>query len=124
MSWSTNTYWLNEYLSSWYRYKGADRGKDARGTPLLLEPQTLTDTRIHLNCLQCSPTMEFPVVSLLLAILLSGHGLRKKSLSPSGAYTAFIVGFFTMAGGSRVFGVSLIGFYLVGSRATKCKHIL
>ncbi|KAF8966823.1 integral membrane protein DUF92-domain-containing protein [Flammula alnicola] len=58
-------------------------------------------------------------VPFALALLLSGHGLRKKSLSPSGALAAFVVGFLMMAGGIRVFGVALIGFYLVGSRATK-----
>ncbi|KIM37475.1 hypothetical protein M413DRAFT_77158 [Hebeloma cylindrosporum] len=58
---------------------------------------------------------------LFLALLLSGHGLRKKSLSPSGALAAFVVGFLMMSGGVRVFGVALIGFYLAGSRATKCE---
>jgi uncharacterized membrane protein len=56
-----------------------------------------------------------------LALLLSGHGLRKKSLSPSGALAAFVVGFLMMSGGVRIFGVALIGFYLAGSRATKCE---
>lgn len=59
------------------------------------------------------------LLPLFLAILLSVHGLRKKSLSPSGAVTAFVIGFLTMAGGLRMFGVALIGFYLIGSRATK-----
>ncbi|PPQ67606.1 hypothetical protein CVT26_006816 [Gymnopilus dilepis] len=63
--------------------------------------------------------MDFPWLALTLALLLSGHGLRKKSLSPSGALTAFVVGFVMLAGGTRVFGFTLIGFYLVGSRATK-----
>jgi len=65
--------------------------------------------------------MNFPIIPFLLATLLSGHGWRRKSLSPSGAVTAFVVGFLTMAGGTRTFGVSLIGFYLTGSRATKCE---
>ncbi|GAW09380.1 integral membrane family protein [Lentinula edodes] len=60
-----------------------------------------------------------PIISLLFATLLSAHGLRKKSLSPGGAATAFIVGLLMMAGGVKVFGVSLIVFYLTGSRATK-----
>ena len=54
-----------------------------------------------------------------VASLLSLHGLRKKSLSPSGAATAFVVGFLTFAGALRVFGIALIVFYLLGSRATK-----
>ncbi|KIY46036.1 integral membrane family protein [Fistulina hepatica ATCC 64428] len=56
---------------------------------------------------------------LFLAVLLSVSGLRKKSLSPSGALTAFFFGYAMMSGGTTVFGVSLIGFYLLGSRATK-----
>ncbi|KAJ6490346.1 integral membrane protein DUF92-domain-containing protein [Mycena vitilis] len=69
------------------------------------------------------------IVSLFLPTLLAAHGLSKKSLSPSGALTAFIVGFLMISGstsgpagqglGLKVWGVSLIGFYLLGSRATK-----
>lgn len=65
---------------------------------------------------------DVPVTAVALATLLSLHGLRKKSLSPDGALTAFVVGMGTMAGGLKVFGVTLIGFYLLGSRATKCKY--
>ncbi|EIN04469.1 hypothetical protein PUNSTDRAFT_108231 [Punctularia strigosozonata HHB-11173 SS5] len=54
-----------------------------------------------------------------IASLLSLHGLRKRSLSPSGAFAAFLVGFLTFAPPLRAFGTSLIVFYLVGSRATK-----
>ena len=60
-----------------------------------------------------------PIIPLILALLLAGHGLRKKSLSPSGAFAAFVVGFIMMASRLNTFGVSLIVFYLVGSRATK-----
>ncbi|TFK35853.1 integral membrane family protein [Crucibulum laeve] len=60
-----------------------------------------------------------PIVPLALATLLSVHGYRKKSLSPSGAAAAFVVGLLMMSGGTIVFGVALIGFYLTGSRATK-----
>ncbi|KAF9466690.1 integral membrane protein DUF92-domain-containing protein [Collybia nuda] len=61
----------------------------------------------------------FPYYAFGLALLLSTHGIRKKSLSLSGGFTAFIVGFGIMAGGLKTFGVSLIVFYLLGSRATK-----
>ncbi|KAF8195621.1 integral membrane protein DUF92-domain-containing protein [Mycena galopus ATCC 62051] len=59
------------------------------------------------------------VVSVLLPTLLAAHGLSKKSLSTSGALTAFFVGFFMFSGSLKLWGVSLIGFYLLGSRATK-----
>ena len=62
---------------------------------------------------------DVPLVPLLLASVLAVHGLRRKSLSPSGAIAAFVVGFLMMSAGSSVFGVSLIVFYLTGSRATK-----
>jgi uncharacterized membrane protein len=65
--------------------------------------------------------MDIPTIPFLIALLLSAHGWRKKSLSPNGAVTALVVGLMMMAGGTRVFGVALIGFYLVGSRATKCE---
>ncbi|KAI0823802.1 integral membrane protein DUF92-domain-containing protein [Trametes gibbosa] len=56
---------------------------------------------------------------LVLAVGLSLHGLRKRSLSPSGAAAAFFVGYTMLAVPLRTFGVSLIIFYLAGSRATK-----
>ncbi|KAI8974186.1 integral membrane protein DUF92-domain-containing protein [Trametes punicea] len=56
---------------------------------------------------------------LVLALALSLHGLRKRSLSPSGAVAAFIVGYTTLSVRLRTFGIALIVFYLVGSRATK-----
>lgn len=62
---------------------------------------------------------SIPVVPLCIASLLAVHGKRKKSLSPSGAIAAFVVGFLTMAVPLKTFGVSLIVFYLIGSRATK-----
>ncbi|KAF9068045.1 integral membrane protein DUF92-domain-containing protein [Rhodocollybia butyracea] len=64
-----------------------------------------------------------PIFPVFLASLLSIHGLRKKSLSPGGAATAFVVGLLMMAGGVKVFGVSLCVFYLTGSRATKCEYL-
>ncbi|KAF8910231.1 integral membrane protein DUF92-domain-containing protein [Mucidula mucida] len=63
--------------------------------------------------------MYIPYIPLACATLLSVHGLRKKSLSPSGAATAFVVGTCMLSGATRVFGIALIAFYLLGSRATK-----
>jgi len=59
------------------------------------------------------------VFALAVAILLSVHGLRARSLAPDGAVAAFIVGFTMLSGPLRSFGISLIVFYLLGSRATK-----
>ncbi|KII89996.1 hypothetical protein PLICRDRAFT_159289 [Plicaturopsis crispa FD-325 SS-3] len=55
----------------------------------------------------------------LLATTLSLHGLRKRSLSPSGALTAFVVGYALLDIPLRAFGVSLLVFYAIGSIATK-----
>jgi hypothetical protein len=60
-------------------------------------------------------------VPLLIATLLAAHGLRKGSLAFSGAVAAFLVGYFHLACPLKFFGVSLIAFYLLGSRATKVK---
>lgn len=62
-----------------------------------------------------------PGSSILTAVCddINPIGKRKKSLSPSGAAAAFVIGFLTMAAPLRTFRVSLIVFYLVGSRATK-----
>ncbi|KAL7424376.1 hypothetical protein Q5752_000058 [Cryptotrichosporon argae] len=59
--------------------------------------------------------------ALLIATGLSGHGLRKGSLSASGAVAAWAVGYGHLANPLNVFGVGMIVFYLLGSRATKVK---
>lgn len=60
-----------------------------------------------------------PLIPLIVATILSVHGLRSRSLSFSGATTAFMVGFSILAVPVRTVGVTLIVFYLIGSRATK-----
>jgi uncharacterized membrane protein len=62
---------------------------------------------------------DLPLVPILIATLLAGHGLRKRSLSPSGAFAAFFTGVTMLSPPLQSFGISLIVFYLVGSRATK-----
>lgn len=62
---------------------------------------------------------DLPIVPFVLASFLGVHGLRKRSLSPSGALAAFLVGLLMMAVPLHTFGVALIVFYLAGSRATK-----
>ena len=58
-------------------------------------------------------------IPLLVAVGLATHGLRKGSLSSSGAVAAFLVGYGHLANPLKVFGVTLIFFYLAGSRVTK-----
>lgn len=62
---------------------------------------------------------SFPLIPFLLATYLGANGVRKRSLSPSGGVAAFVIGFTMMSVPLRAFGVTLIVFYLVGSRATK-----
>ena len=62
-----------------------------------------------------------PVFPFLFALYLSVNGVKSRKLSPSGAVTAFVVGFTVMSTHVRAVGVSLVVFYLVGSRATKRK---
>ena len=58
------------------------------------------------------------VWAILIATLLSLHGLKKQSLSKSGAMAAFMIGFCSFAAGIR-FGVILIVFYFTSSQLTK-----
>ncbi|KAL5638908.1 hypothetical protein ACGC1H_003315 [Rhizoctonia solani] len=60
-----------------------------------------------------------PLIPGALALLLGAQGIKKRSLSPSGGITAFAVGFLMMSVPLRGFGVSLIVFYLTGSKVTK-----
>ncbi|BEJ04785.1 hypothetical protein CcaverHIS641_0206020 [Cutaneotrichosporon cavernicola] len=57
----------------------------------------------------------------LVATGLAGHGYRKGSLSSSGAIAAWIAGYPHLANPLKLFGVTMIVFYLAGSRATKVK---
>jgi hypothetical protein len=60
----------------------------------------------------------------LLAAGLGLHGYRKGSLSRSGAIAAFLVGYGHLANPLKLFGVTMIAFYLIGSRATKVTKCL
>jgi uncharacterized membrane protein len=68
------------------------------------------------------PTMlhyDFPLVPFLFATALSVNGLRKRSLSPSGAAAAFLTGISMLSLPLRTPGIVLIAFYLLGSSATR-----
>eukprot|EP00897_Mesotaenium_endlicherianum_P007889 jgi/Mesen1/7128/ME000369S06442 len=60
------------------------------------------------------------LVSVILAIALAHRGLKKGSLSSSGAVAAFVVGAATLTCGLR-FGATLIAFYMSSSKLTKYK---
>ncbi|KAI0563392.1 hypothetical protein FGB62_40g214 [Gracilaria domingensis] len=60
------------------------------------------------------------LVAILFATTLAVRGRRRKSLSPSGAVAAFVVGFLSFAASLR-FGLTLLSFYLSATRATKYK---
>jgi hypothetical protein len=60
----------------------------------------------------------------LIATGLSLHGYRKGSLSRGGAIAAWVVGYGHLANPLKLFGTTMIVFYLVGSRATKVRLIL
>lgn len=66
-----------------------------------------------------TPQLQFHPYAALLAVVLGLHGFRKGSLTLDGAVAAFISGYLTLGNELRVFGVALIVFYLIGSRATK-----
>ncbi|KAF8321358.1 hypothetical protein DL93DRAFT_2093979 [Clavulina sp. PMI_390] len=75
-----------------------------------------------------APSLISLVIPFALASYLAVRGLKKRSLSPDGAAAAFIVGFWLMSVPLRVFGVTMIIFYLAASRAplqaTKVGHSL
>ncbi|TIB67145.1 hypothetical protein E3Q22_04243 [Wallemia mellicola] len=64
------------------------------------------------------------LIAALLATYLAYSGLKKRSLSLSGAITAFIVGYASLSSTICSFGAMLIVFYLAGSKATKVKHYI
>ena len=59
------------------------------------------------------------VLAILVAVLLSYRAIRKKSLTKTGAATAFVVGFLSVVVGAR--GFNLLVFYQLGTTATKFK---
>jgi uncharacterized membrane protein len=61
-------------------------------------------------------------VAAAVALLLSLHGRRKKSLSPSGARAAFVVGFLSFALSYRC-GLTMIAFYYSSSKLTKYRAV-
>ena len=65
---------------------------------------------------------NFPVIPFALATLLGVNGLTSGKLSPSGAATALVVCFLTLAAPVRGIGITLVVFYLLASYATKCEY--
>ncbi|KAL4071988.1 integral membrane protein DUF92-domain-containing protein [Scleroderma citrinum] len=65
---------------------------------------------------------EFPVMPLAVATLLAVNGIKSRKLCPSGAATAFVVGFLVLAAPVRGIGITFIVFYLLASWATKYGH--
>lgn len=61
------------------------------------------------------------VLAALISLGLSYHGIKKKSLSASGAIAAVFVGFTSFACSYR-FGIILILFYYVSSKLTKVRE--
>ncbi|PWN47367.1 hypothetical protein IE53DRAFT_390497 [Violaceomyces palustris] len=66
-------------------------------------------------------TFQLYPISALLGVVLALHGLRKGSLSESGAISAAILGYSCLGNPSSTFGLLLLAFYFTGSRATKVK---
>jgi uncharacterized membrane protein len=64
------------------------------------------------------------IASFGLCGLLAIHGLRKKSLSISGAIAAVLVGLLTFTTPLLLFSVVLLSFYLAGSRVTKVHYVI
>ena len=58
------------------------------------------------------------VTAILVGAYLGRRGLRKGSLSKSGAMAAFAVAVLTWGSGPR-FGITLIAFYLSGSKLSR-----
>lgn len=69
-----------------------------------------------------SEATQYPS-ALPISLLLALHGFRKGSLSPTGAVAAFAAGYGHIANPLKVFGVTLIAFYFLGSRATKVRRV-
>lgn len=65
-----------------------------------------------------SPTLN--ILGTSIAALLAFKGKKRRSLSSTGALSAFIVGYLSIACGLR--GILLLFFYLVGTKATKFKN--
>ena len=62
------------------------------------------------------------LIATSTATILATKGKKKKSLSPSGAATAWIVGFLSIASGNR--GFLLLLFYQLGTMVTKFRKEL
>lgn len=67
-------------------------------------------------------SLKSNTIGIIIATLLSIRGRRKKSLSPTGAVTAWMVGYLSIACGNR--GFLLLLFYQLGTMATKYKKEL
>lgn len=58
------------------------------------------------------------LMAVMVPLYISVCGYKRKSLNPSGAFAAYITGFFVMMS-SYIFAACLIAFFLICSKATK-----
>ena len=86
-------------------------------------PTPVERTRLPANPILTMLHYDFPLVPFLFATALSVNGLRKRSLSPSGAAAAFLTGISMLSLPLRTPGIVLITFYLLGSSATRAGHL-
>ena len=63
-------------------------------------------------------------IAVVVALYLAWSGFKKRSLSFDGAITAFFVGYASLSSTLCGFGVMLIVFYLIGSKATKVRYLI
>jgi uncharacterized membrane protein len=62
---------------------------------------------------------DIPIIPLLIGAGVAWRGLKKGSLSMDGALAAFVVGSTMLSTELRVFGITMLVFYFMGSRATR-----
>lgn len=79
-------------------------------------PRQLSHSKVLV--LMALPVFLRIAIGAFLATALAVRGRRKKSLSSSGAVAAWFVGFTAFASGVR-FGMTLLTFYLSGTRVTR-----
>ena len=96
---------------------------ESRRETLIRDPRPVEWTRLPANLILTMLHYDFPLVPFLFATALSVNGLRKRSLSPSGAAAAFLTGISMLSLPLRTPGIVLIAFYLLGSSATRAGHL-
>jgi uncharacterized membrane protein len=117
-----NKYWDEVTFNTWFWLLNFFSSQDNQEVAVTVVKQMANEKSFMLDLPGGIQLQSFRVlIAIILAVGLASHGYFKKSLSATGAVSAFLVGLTSFASSYR-FGFILILFYYTSSKLTKLQE--